>query len=90
MMLVVAISRLDGIDRRALAGMQHHKKLAFPVGDGSKFKTAKVEFVYVTTPHNNQELIDAVLSLHRKHRDGSCVTDDEHYPCETVRILSGE
>lgn len=98
MILIVAIPSLDNIDRRALAGMQHYKKLAFPIGDGSRFKSVKIDFVYVTTPHHNQELIDKVLALHTPvthyspdgtARCSSCANRPV-YPCETVRILTGE
>lgn len=94
MILVVAIPSLNDVDRRALAGMQHYKKLAFPAGDGTRFKTTKIDFVYVTTPHHNQELIRKALALHAPVGDPelptSCQTCLNDYPCETVRILSGE
>lgn len=93
-MLVVAIPSLDRADMRALAGIQHHKKVAFPTGDGSKFKSVPVEFVYITTPHHNQELIDKALALHTPAGDPklptSCQACLNDYPCETVRILSGD
>lgn len=50
MMFTVAIPGLDGVDSRFLAGLQHYKKVAFPVGDGTKFVKTKVDFVYVTGP----------------------------------------
>ncbi|HEV2174238.1 MAG TPA: hypothetical protein VGR71_11760 [Nitrospira sp.] len=47
MMFVIAIPSLDGRDRKALAGMQHFKRLAYPTATGG-FRTAKVDFIYVT------------------------------------------
>lgn len=89
-MLVVAIPNLNGIGMRALAGMQHHKKIAFPTADGTKFKTTPIDFVYITTPHHNQERIDKAIALHQPRGDGLCGRCDAAYPCETVRVLTGE
>jgi hypothetical protein len=89
MILVIAIPSLNDKDRKALAGIQHHKKLAYPTASGS-FRTAPVDFVYVTTPHNNQELIDKVLALHQQVEVGYCSICRTDTPCETVRILTGE
>jgi hypothetical protein len=94
MIIVAAIPSLDGVDRRALAGMQHYKRIAYPIGDGTKFKVTSIEFVYVTTPHRNQEKIDEAIALHQPASDPklptncqTCLTD---YPCETIRVLTEE
>lgn len=91
MMLIVHIPSEGngGKPRRALAGMQHYKKLAFPTPSG-KYVTTPITMVAITTPHNNQERIEAALALHRPYGDGTCSVDDEHYPCRTVRLLTGQ
>lgn len=66
MMIVIAVPGLDGVDMRVLAGLQHHKKLAFPVGDGKKFAQTKIDFVYITGPrlictHHSDQGLPAVL-----------------------------
>lgn len=76
--------------RRVLAGLQHFKQLAFPTPSG-KFVKAPIDFVYATTPQNNQERIDKVVGLHAPDSDyptTHCVECKADYPCETVRILT--
>lgn len=99
MQLIIAIPSEGngGKPRRALASMQEYKELAFRTPSGGFVRTP-ITYVGVTTPHNNQELIEKVLRLHVPTIvDGvnaaeycSYCSGKPHYPCKTVRILTGE
>ena len=97
MMIVVAIPSAGdgGKPDLALHGLQEYKQFAFPRDDG-KFAITPISFVYITTPHNNQERIDEELARHVAFRKdgipgqwcGYCA-DNPRFPCATVRTLTG-
>lgn len=72
----------------ALDGVDKFKEIAFPTGPG-KFSRTPVAFMYLTTPHRNEERIDCVKLVHCE-RNGKCAECNRPYPCRTVRLLNGE
>lgn len=78
-----------GHPMRALAGVSEYKQIAFPTKSGRFVKTP-VAFMYLTTPHRNEERIDAVRQLHVPDNENRCVECRRVYPCRTIRTLDGE
>ena len=101
MVIVIAIPGEGdgGKPRRALAGLQHFHKLAFPTKTG-KFATTPILYAYPSDTTGALERIGKAVELHKPETfDGlpeyaftSCSYCSGHpaFPCETLELLLGE